>query len=214
MKKLLLPIYAVTFILSACNTEKKNSLETENRIVFTDTSLLKSANGTTDVAANKIEAPVVVAEKAQPKVQVRTITRVVHVRDKQPSPKVIEKIEPPVVVVPTATTIPSSTTTGTATNTGTATGVGNVGSTTASKPIETKKKNEGWSSAAKGATIGGVGGAVAGAVLGKGSRGAIIGGVIGAAGGYILGRKADKKSGSAPGRFAAPWPGRQSPVRR
>ena len=181
----------IIFLFAACSTKKKDSLDTENRIVFTDTSLLKAANGTTDVAANNIEAPALVAEKAQPKVQIRTITRVVHVRDKQPLPKVIEKVEPPVVVAPTQTTIPASTTTGTAS---TGIGTGNPGTGATTKPIE-KKKNEGWSGAAKGATIGGVGGAVAGAILGKGGKGAIIGGVIGAAGGYILGRKADKKSG-------------------
>ena len=60
-------------------------------------------------------------------------------------------------------------------------------------PVENKKK--GISDAAKGAAIGGVGGAIAGAVLGKGTKGAVLGGVIGAAGGYILGRSRDKKSG-------------------
>ena len=40
-----------------------------------------------------------------------------------------------------------------------------------------------------------MGGAVAGAVIGKNGKGAIIGGVIGAAGGYVLGRKQDKKDG-------------------
>jgi hypothetical protein len=44
--------------------------------------------------------------------------------------------------------------------------------------------------------IGGVGGAVAGAVISKKKgKGAIIGGVVGAAGGYILGRSKDKKDG-------------------
>lgn len=192
MKKMLLPICAVTFLLAACNTEKKNSLETENRIVFTDTSLLKPANGATDVAANELQTPVDVAEKAAPKPQVRTITKIVRVVEKQPAPKVIEKAEPPVVVAPTQ---PATTNTGTVTNAGTLPGSGDTGnSTIATAPVE-KKKNEGWSGAAKGATIGGVGGAVAGAVIGKGGKGAIIGGVIGAAGGYILGRKADKKSG-------------------
>ncbi len=194
MKKMLLPICAVTFLLAACNTDKKNSLETENRIVFTDTSLLKAVNGTTDVAANDLQTPVEVAEKAarNTKPQVRTITKIVRVVEKQPAPKVIEKVEPPVIVEPTQ---PATTNAGTATNTETMPGGGDTGNgTTATARVE-KKKNEGWSGAAKGATIGGVGGAVAGAVIGKGGKGAIIGGVIGAAGGYILGRKADKKSG-------------------
>lgn len=57
----------------------------------------------------------------------------------------------------------------------------------------TQKK--GISKAAKGAIIGGVGGAVAGAVIGKNAKGAIIGGAVGAAGGYIIGRSKDKKDG-------------------
>lgn len=57
----------------------------------------------------------------------------------------------------------------------------------------TRKK--GISKAAKGAIIGGVGGAAVGAVIGKNAKGAVIGGVIGAAGGYIIGRKQDKKDG-------------------
>ena len=61
----------------------------------------------------------------------------------------------------------------------------------------TVNKKQGWSKSAKGAVIGGVGGAVAGAVIGKG-KGAIIGGVLGAAGGYVIGRGQDKKSGRIP----------------
>jgi hypothetical protein len=56
---------------------------------------------------------------------------------------------------------------------------------------------EGWSKAAKGAVIGGAGGAIAGAVLNKKNRtvGAVIGAVIGAGGGYVVGRGKDKKDG-------------------
>ena len=63
---------------------------------------------------------------------------------------------------------------------------------------QTTSRKKGWSHAAKDATIGGVGGAVIGAVISKNHvKGAIIGGVIGAGGGYILGRSKDKKSGRA-----------------
>lgn len=58
------------------------------------------------------------------------------------------------------------------------------------------RRRRGWSHAAKDATIGGVGGAVVGAVISKNHvKGAIIGGVLGAGGGYILGRSKDKKDG-------------------
>ena len=61
----------------------------------------------------------------------------------------------------------------------------------------TTTKKKGWSSAAKGAVIGGVAGAAGGAVINKKNRaaGAVIGGVIGAAGGYGIGRTIDKKNG-------------------
>jgi hypothetical protein len=59
----------------------------------------------------------------------------------------------------------------------------------------TAAKKKGWSKAAQGATIGGVGGAIGGAIIGKGAKGAAVGAVIGATGGYIIGRKKDKKDG-------------------
>jgi len=44
--------------------------------------------------------------------------------------------------------------------------------------------------------IGGVGGAIGGAIISKKKgTGAVVGGVIGAAGGYIIGRSKDKKDG-------------------
>jgi hypothetical protein len=64
---------------------------------------------------------------------------------------------------------------------------------TATTTTTTKK---GWSSRAKGAVIGGVGGAVVGAAVSKKKgKGALIGGAVGAAGGYIIGNEKDKKNG-------------------
>jgi uncharacterized protein YcfJ len=45
------------------------------------------------------------------------------------------------------------------------------------------------SSQAKGAIIGGAGGAVAGGIIGHGVGGALIGGAVGAGGGYIIGNE-------------------------
>ncbi len=103
----------------------------------------------------------------------------------------------PVAVAPAVTTAPvartkTSTrrTTSSSSNTSTASNSSSGGgSSTAAAP-----QKKGWSKAAKGAVIGGVGGAVAGAVIGKG-KGAIIGGVLGAGGGYVIGRSKDKKDG-------------------
>lgn len=83
-------------------------------------------------------------------------------------------------------------------NTGTRTVArsGSSGSSSSSGTTTTTTQKRGWSKAAKGAVIGGVGGAVAGAIISKKKgKGAIIGGVVGAAGGYILGRSKDKKDG-------------------
>ncbi len=60
-------------------------------------------------------------------------------------------------------------------------------------PVATEKK--GWSKRAKGAVIGGVGGAAVGAVVSKNKvAGAVIGSAIGAGGGYIIGNETDKKT--------------------
>jgi len=95
---------------------------------------------------------------------------------------------------PRTTTTKNTTTTSTSNNNDGGSTAGtdnNTSGTTAPAPAQ----KEGWSKAAKGATIGGVAGAAAGAIIGKNAKGAVIGGVIGAGGGYIIGRKKDKKDG-------------------
>ncbi len=65
---------------------------------------------------------------------------------------------------------------------------------TAQQAVPARKK--GWSDAAKGTLIGGVAGAVGGAIIDKNKgRGAIIGGAVGAGTGYLIGRGKDRKSG-------------------
>lgn len=68
---------------------------------------------------------------------------------------------------------------------------------TQSTTTQTTTRKKGWSSAAKGAVIGGGVGAIGGAIISrkKPVQGAIIGGVTGAAGGYIIGKSIDKKKG-------------------
>ena len=86
----------------------------------------------------------------------------------------------------------SNSNTNTSSGTNNNSGVNNNGSGTVSN---TPQRKRGWSKAAKGATIGGVAGAAAGAIITKSAKGAVIGGVIGAGGGYIIGRSKDKKDG-------------------
>ncbi|MEJ7693585.1 YMGG-like glycine zipper-containing protein [Daejeonella sp.] len=68
------------------------------------------------------------------------------------------------------------------------------GSVVYTTPQEAKRR--GWSSAAKGAVIGGVAGAATGILVDKkNGRGAAIGGVVGAGTGYVIGRSRDRRSG-------------------
>jgi hypothetical protein len=62
-------------------------------------------------------------------------------------------------------------------------------------PAKTLKK--GWSRKAKGAVIGGGGGAILGAVINKNNRlvGGALGGALGAGIGYVIGNELDKKHG-------------------
>lgn len=63
-------------------------------------------------------------------------------------------------------------------------------------PAQQQPAKKGWSKGAKGAVIGGVGGAVVGAAVSdKKGKGAIIGGAVGAGAGYLIGRDQDKKDG-------------------
>jgi hypothetical protein len=85
--------------------------------------------------------------------------------------------------------------TSSATKTGTAR-TGTVASSGTGATTTTTTAKKGWSSRAKGAVIGGVGGAVVGAAVSKKKgKGALIGGAVGAAGGYIIGNEKDKKKG-------------------
>ena len=178
MKKVILPLIAGLFLI-ACNS-KKDDTTTTRQLVMTDTVNLQNSNASTDVAA---PAPEAVAPQRP---QVVYVDRYVQA----PAPRVIRKTAPPVVIeeVPEATApvapAPVATYPDVAVNEPIA---------VPDAPVENKKK--GISDAAKGAAIGGIGGAVAGAVIGKNAKGAILGGVVGAAGGYILGRAKDKKSG-------------------
>jgi membrane-bound lytic murein transglycosylase len=95
-----------------------------------------------------------------------------------------------VVYVNKPSTKRSSTTTRSSGSSNSSTGTNNSTS-------QSTAKKTGWSKAAKGAVIGGAGGAVIGAVVNKRNRaaGAVIGGVLGAGAGYGIGRSKDKKDG-------------------
>jgi uncharacterized protein YcfJ len=110
---------------------------------------------------------VVVVETRSPNGSVTTTTTTEANKIKSVAPAV-KKVATPTTVVsqPVATTVPT--------------------------PVATEQKT-GWSNRAKGAVIGGVGGAAAGAIISKKKvQGAVIGGAAGAAGGYIIGNEVDR----------------------
>ncbi len=105
----------------------------------------------------------------------------------------VEPVVVPVTRVPRSVA-PRRSTSSTQTRTSSTT---NSGSGTNTQTTQTTTRKRGWSSAAKGAVIGGGAGAIGGAIISrkKPVQGAIIGGVVGAAGGYIIGKDIDKKRG-------------------
>ena len=74
--------------------------------------------------------------------------------------------------------------------------VGNSMNSVAQYPAKTSVK-KGWSRKAKGAVIGGGGGAIIGALVNKNNRlvGGALGGALGAGLGYVIGNELDKKHG-------------------
>jgi hypothetical protein len=178
MKNFILPL-CFALVFSACSDKKENAEEVTRQIVLTDSANLNASNINTDIAAEEA-----VAEPA-PAPKVVYVDRYVK---PAPAPRVR-------TVTPKAAPVQEQPQTNN--NTSTAPEAGNTAPTSTdvvTAEPEVKKKT-GVSDAAKGAVIGGVGGAAAGAVISRSGKGAVIGGVIGAAGGYILGRKKDKQSG-------------------
>ncbi|MBC7934873.1 MAG: glycine zipper 2TM domain-containing protein [Rhizobacter sp.] len=190
MKKLLLPLaIASAVIFTACGDKKEET--NRDMVLLTDSShnnSLSSDTATMQQTAPVAQEPLVTAPPVR---STNQTPRKTTNKYNQPVPKDNSTTQAPVVTpdpqTPVVTPAPSTETAGTGT-TGTET-----------VPAAEPAKKKGISNSAKGAIIGGVGGAVAGAVIGKGGKGAVIGGVIGAAGGYILGRKKDKKAADTSG---------------
>lgn len=196
MKRTLLSLTIIAF-LASCNSGS-DDLKTDKDViginnpiryndVIIDTAAITS-NMFEEQAEEGYTAPVKkqTARRSKPAKQT--------VRYEQPEPAPIYRETPPAPPTPPVTTESTNTAslpTGTVSNGST----GTETATTTTVP-EAPAKPKGWSKAAKGAVIGGVGGAVTGAILSKNKVvGAIIGGVVGAGGGYVIGRKGDKKDG-------------------
>lgn len=202
--KRLIPISSFLFLLAACNTKPA---ETEIKTVQSatvapvDTAGLaqfqqwKAQNELSSAAVpvqpQQAEAPAEPQVKTVTVIRERVVERQAPVR-RQSAPRREQVSKPqPQVSNPEPTPTPSQ-------NNGDVAkgpeGNGNGTSTEPGTPQETAKQG-GWSKGAKGAVIGGAGGAVIGAVLNKKNRaaGAVIGGVLGGAVGYGIGKAKDKK---------------------
>jgi hypothetical protein len=187
MKNLLLSILIISG-LAACKSDPK--LDSANRDIqlLTDSTVYNNNTFSDTAATAHVEkAPLKITEP--PHAVVRT-KKSISSKNTVVAPVYSQPSIAPVATTPPVETapVPQTATVGTNTETGADSNSGTVATT----PQVEKKK--GWSKAAQGAAIGGVSGAVGGAILSKKKGlGAVVGGVIGAAGGYIIGKGMDKK---------------------
>ncbi len=169
--KTLLIAFAITFCFAACTSK---TADTTKDVVGTDTTGVYRNNMMADTASNEALLPPgatkKVVETHSPDGSVTTTTFTTAAPAKtNATPKAVSHSN------------------GGSAHTNTV-----ISSQAAAAPV----RKSGWSNRAKGAAIGGVGGAVAGAVISKKKgKGALIGGAVGAAGGYIIGNEKDKKQG-------------------
>ncbi len=195
MKRILLPLMIISAgLFSACSSNKE---EPKRDMVLLNDEMYKSSMNTDTAVLLKDEPieeiPVITSKPAQnrkPAAQPRRNYNNAASANNQTAPSPV--VTPPVAVAspnPAPATAPAATP-GSGTET-----ASTSGTETAADAETVPAKKTGMSKGAQGAIIGGVGGAVVGAVLSKKGKGAVIGGVIGAAGGYILGRKKDKADG-------------------
>lgn len=190
MKKFL-PLLSLAFVFAACSTKQAETevktLQSANqspaRIDTAGLAQFQQWKSQNELNATDIHEQTV----AQTPVKEVTIIRERIVERQRPVKQAPQKLEVPVIA--------ETENSGSGTNetvTGSGTSNGTIESTT---PTPEVSKKEGWSKAAKGAVIGGAGGAVLGAIINKKNPavGAAIGGVLGGTVGYGIGRNKDKK---------------------
>lgn len=193
MKNFLL-IFMASLIFVSCRNSNTDTTDTRDIRLLADSSVYSNNNIFSDTIsglqketapASAVEAAAVTSTKRPRAVRQNTARRSAPVVTPAPLPQSLPPVAtPPVVNTPQAPSKNSGT--------GVETGDTGTGGNTASVPQVEKKK--GWNKATQGAVIGGVAGAVGGAIISKKKGlGAVVGGVVGAAGGYIIGKKMDKK---------------------
>ena len=184
MKKIFFALSSVVIMASCSQNSARPEAETKT-ITPTDTA------GLAQFQAWKAQNELAVAQQQQAAQQPEPTKEVVRER-------VVYVKEPRRTTSPSRSNTTAKPSTGSSGSTGSAgsTGTSSEGTSEGTETAQTEKK-EGWSKAAKGAVIGGAGGAAAGAIINKRNRaaGAVIGGVIGGAAGYGIGKAKDKKDG-------------------
>jgi len=194
MKNLLLSVFIIT-AFAACKSDPGLSNQNRDiRLLSDSTTYNNNVFSDTNTTAQEEISPEKVSEKPQQAVRIKSaVKRTAKARTAAPTS------DQAVVVPPVATASPVSTPPIVAPASTQSTTVDNSPakgtSQTASTGTETKvEKKKGMNKATQGAIIGGVAGAVGGAIISKKKGvGAVIGGIAGAAGGYIIGNKMDKK---------------------
>lgn len=195
MKNLLLIIFIITG-LAACKSDPEVSQQRNIQLLPDAGSYTNNVFSDTNSLVKEQPVP----EKIEPKANTKTIVRTIIIE--RPSPqsgktREVTKREngatPVVIADPVSTqpvdNVPSPKSTGIDSSST----AGNSGAATTSNDEKVQKK-AGMNKATQGAIIGGVAGAVGGAVISKKKGlGAVVGGIAGAAGGYIIGKNMDKK---------------------
>lgn len=174
---------------AACKSDPKPDTENRNIQLLSDSTVYNNNVFSDTTVTVKTTVPVITSET--PLVITRTKKHInIPAKETVSAPVFTTPASVPPVATPPIATTPESTTVDNKTAAGT--GNSDTGSVATTPQVEKKK---GWSKAAQGAAIGGVTGAIGGAIISKkkGLGAVVVGGVVGAAGGYIIGKGMDKK---------------------
>ncbi len=189
MKNLLLTIFVITGFVACKSDPGLNNQNRDIRLLSDSTAYHNNVFSDTNTAVQAEIIPQKVSEKPMQIIRTKSVVK----RTAASASKQIATVPPVVTTSPVVTppiVAPTSTQSPTVDNSSSS-GKSQTASTGTPTDVEKKK---GMNKATQGAIIGGVAGAVGGAVISKKKGlGAVIGGIAGAAGGYIIGNKMDKK---------------------
>jgi hypothetical protein len=207
MKKLI-PIFSIAvtaLVMVACNSNPKIAGQsTTPAAVVQPPTVLQDTSGLAEYQAWKVmnemkdskdygqpEQAVAATAPVRKAPRISSPSRAVNPRTETPPPQA------PAPVPAATPQAPVSTAPDAGAGSTASTGAGTDASTAGTGETAKVEQKKGMSNKTKGAVIGGVVGAGAGAVINKKNPvvGAVVGAVLGAGGGYVIGSKMDKKTG-------------------